>query len=136
MHTPHLCNITLSNVLHFQFYFAEIFYKKWLLDVLILFKIKINLKPCGTYTFSSSHVNSLYSALFKLCTMIAHTHWRFAPPIMNRFDLLKKNPCVDEKVEDTKGVIRSHKSNTTDKTMAKGKGKKGQTIICKHYIEN
>jgi hypothetical protein len=35
---------------------------------------------------------------------------------MNRFDLLKKNPCVDEKVEDTKGVIRSHKSNTTDKT--------------------
>ena len=43
----------------------------------------------------------------------------------------KKNPCVDEKV-----VIRSHKLNTTDKTMAKGKGKKGQTIICKHYIEN
>jgi hypothetical protein len=53
---------------------------------------------------------------------------------MNRFDLLKKIPCVEEKVEDTKGVIRSQTPQI--KQWPKEKGKKGQTIIYKHYIEN
>jgi hypothetical protein len=37
--------------------------------------------------------------------------------------------CAVRELEDTKGLIRSH--NRTDKTMAKIKGTKGQTMIYK-----